>query len=195
MNEDEACVFCRNDFPEVYQLVSSKPKYWLFIHNKNPHTDYHCLVILKREAMECSGLDHVSDIGCLDDTEKSSEALSELGRVLNKAVRAIKACSSEIERVLIVSLSTGHGSKHLHFHLLPKLVGEAVKTVNNPEVDGGGMFFLARKEIVADTFREFLKTTASCMADKLLSDISRAVTERVATNTRLLREKFHWQSE
>jgi len=45
MNEDEVCVFCKNDFREGYQLVSSDPKYWLFIHNKNPHTDYHCLVV------------------------------------------------------------------------------------------------------------------------------------------------------
>ena len=175
--------------------MSSKPKHWLFVHNKNPHTDYHCLVILKREAMGSVGLDHVSDIGGFEDTKESLEVLSELGRVLNRAARAIKDCSSDIERVLIVPMNTGRGSKHLHFHLLPKLVGEAVKTVNNPKVDGGGMFFLARKEIVADTFREFLKSTASCMADRLLSDISMAVTERVTTNTRLLREKFHWPSE
>lgn len=114
---------------------------------------------------------------------------------MHKAAKAIKACSSDIERVLIVSLSTGHGSKHLHFHLIPKRFGGAVKTVNDPEVDGGGMFFLVRKEIVADTFREFLKSTASCLADKLLSGINKAVKERVATNTGLLKEKFHWRSE
>ena len=61
--------------------MSSKPKHWLFVHNKNPHTDYHCLVILKREAMGSVGLDHVSDIGGFEDTKESLEVLSELGRV------------------------------------------------------------------------------------------------------------------
>lgn len=192
MKQDETCVFCRNDFTASYQLVSSDPKYWLFIHNKNPHTDYHCLVILKREAMESANTDHIGDIAGLDDSERSSEILSELGRVLNRAARAIKACSPDIERVLMASLSTGHGSKHLHFHLIPKRCDETVKTVNNLELDGGGMFFLARKEIAADTFREFIKSRSGCMTDKLLSDIDKAVAERVAMNTELLREKFQW---
>jgi diadenosine tetraphosphate (Ap4A) HIT family hydrolase len=150
------------------------------------------LVILKRETIENANMDHISDIGGFDDSERSSEILSELGRVLHTAAKAIKACSTDIERVLVASLSTGHGSKHLHFHLIPKRYDEPVKTVYDPELDGGGMFFLARKEITADTFREFLKSRSGCMTDKLLSDIDKAVAERVAMNTACLKEKFRW---
>jgi diadenosine tetraphosphate (Ap4A) HIT family hydrolase len=192
MIEVEPCVFCKDDFPHSFQLVSKIPKFWLFIHNKRPHTDYHGLIILKREAMERAKIGHISDLGELGDSEIHEEMLSELGKVLNRASRAIRECSQDIERVLIASLNTGRGTKHLHFHLIPKRRSELVKTVHNPELDGGGMLFLARKEIVADTFHEFLKSTSGCMIDKLRSDIDRAVEDKVTRNTEILRENFRW---
>jgi diadenosine tetraphosphate (Ap4A) HIT family hydrolase len=91
-----------------------------------------------------------------------------------------------------VSLNTGEGSQHLHFHLLPKRIEEQIKTVNDPTKDGGGMFFLARKEIIIDTFSDFLKSTTGCASGKLMNNIKEATKEKVAGNAENLKNHFKW---
>ena len=192
MNQKSGCIFCRNDFPNPDELVSKAPKYWLFIHNRNPHTNYHCLVVLKSEVFSRGDIEHVDSIS---DSQLKDDILQELGIVLNRASAAIKACSSDIDRVLISSLNTGEGSSHLHFHLVPKRKDEKVMTVHEPDRKGGGMFFMARKEIVADTFEDYIKSTCCCSSDRLLSEIKKAREENIIRNTLLLREKFVWEED
>lgn len=186
MNRDPNCVFCSSKFPEPYQLVSDLPNYWLFISNRNPHTNYHCLIVLKAKVIDEIG--HISD---LSDERLKPKHLQELGILLNKACISIKASdSSSIEKILIVSLNTGEDSKHLHFHLIPKRKWEQVKHVNNPCIDGGGMFFLARKEIVGDTLFDFLESTTG---DKTLTiKIKETWKKKIEKNTKKLRKNFKW---
>ena len=80
----------------------------------------------------------------------------------------------------------------MHVHLIPKKRGEFVKTVNSPCEDGGGMFFLARKEIVAETFSEFLKFTTGDMNEELICKTKEGTRKRVTDNTLRLRDKFSW---
>ena len=189
MNRDAKCVFCKDDFPCDYQLVSDAMEYWLFISDRNPHTDYHCLIIFKAKKVDEIG--HINDIG---DNRLPDRAMKELGVLLKKACIAIKACDDTVEKNFLVSLNSGEKSKHLHVHLIPKRKSEFVRTVNNPCEDGGGMFFLARKEIVADTFDEFLKLTTGDMSKELICKIKESRRKRVMDNTLRLRENFSWNS-
>ena len=187
MKRETNCVFCRSNFPSDYQLVSADPKYWNFLLNRDPQCDYHCLIVLKAEAVEIFG--HIGDLG---DCRLPDEAMEELGILLKKACISIKACDPNIEKVLVVSLNTGKGSQHLHFHLIPKRIEEQVKTINNPTEDGGGMFFLARKEIVVDTFSDFLKSTTGCASGKLMNNIKEVTKEKVTENAKKLKKNFKW---
>lgn len=49
MNKNE-CVFCKDDFPLERLVISDKPKCWTLIHNIRPVCDFHCLLVLKKEA-------------------------------------------------------------------------------------------------------------------------------------------------
>ena len=187
MNRDPNCSFCKHDFPYAYQLVSDAPEFWLFISNKNPHTDYHCLIVLK--ATKVDEIGHISDIG---DIRLPDRAMKEFGVLLKNACIAIKDCDHEVEKIFLVSLNSGEGTKHLHVHLIPKKRGEFVRTVNNPCEDGGGMLFLARKEIVAGTFSELLKFTTGDMNEELICKVEEATRKRVTDNTLRLRDKFSW---
>lgn len=82
---------------------------------------------------------------CSDMTDENlpPKALLELGKLLNRACKSIKGVDSEVETVLITSLNMGDNSRHLHFHLIPKRKHEKVRTVADPNKDGGGMFFIA----------------------------------------------------
>ena len=143
----DKCIFCKKDFPHDYQLVSKAPDFWLFVLNIKPQTDLHSLIVLKK---------HISDIS---DDQLSLETLKELGILLNRVCKSIKAVDPKISKVLVTSLNIGKNSKHLHFHLIPKRANEKVRTVADPEKKGGGMSFMARKEIVVDTYKDFLKST------------------------------------
>ena len=182
MDKQEGCVFCRKDFPYDYQLVSKAPKFWLFVLNMNPQTDLHSLIVLNAEKAG-----HICD---LTDENLSSKALEELGILFSRACKAIKTADSEVEKVLITSLNMGEKSNHLHFHLIPKRSNEKVKTVANPEKDGGGMFFMARKEIVVDTYKDFLNSTTGGEGEELICRISEATKKQVARNAKVLRSKF-----
>ena len=188
MNREPDCSFCRSDFPSKYQLISDAPKFWFFVSNISPQTDYHCLIVLKAEVVDKYG--HISD---LSDEKIPDEVMREFGILLKKACMSIKKSDSSIEKVLVASLNTGEHSKHLHFHLIPKRSEETIKTVNDPGKDGGGMFFLARKEIVHDTFYDFLKsTTGNDMGEDLNCKIKEATKDRVRDNTLRLKENFTW---
>jgi diadenosine tetraphosphate (Ap4A) HIT family hydrolase len=187
MKRESDCVFCREDFTSDYQLVSAEPNYWNFLLNRDPQCDYHCLIVLKTEAVEKFG--HIGDLG---DCRLPDKVMKEFGILLKKACISIKACDSNFEKVLLVSLNTGEGSQHLHFHLLPKRIEEQIKTVNDPTKDGGGMFFLARKEIIIDTFSDFLKSTTGCASGKLMNNIKEATKEKVAGNAENLKNHFKW---
>lgn len=186
------CVFCRDDFPYDYQLVSSAPKYWVLILNVEPQCDFHCLVVLKTSIIDKIG--HISHVG---DKRLPDEAMVELGLLLKRASIAIRKSDSTVEKILIVSLNTGKNSKHIHIHLIPKRAKEQVKTVNDPKQDGGGLFFLARREILLDTFRDFLKSTTGDRNNILIDNIDNATKARVTRNTKILKKNFEkiWKSD
>jgi hypothetical protein len=85
----------------------------------------------------------------------------------------------------------------MHVHLIPKRLKEQVKTINNPREDGGGLFFLARKEIILDTFKYFLKSTSGDESNKLITAINNATKGRVKRNAKILKENFEkiWKSD
>ena len=175
------CTFCKSDFPESYQVVSNKPKYWLFILNRAPQTDFHSLIVFK------AAVGHISS---LNDRGLPDEAMTELGILLKKACISIKKADRNIERILIISLNTGKGSQHLHFHLVPTRRKEPIRMVNKPREDGGGMFFLGRKEIVVDTFPDFLKSTTGNKGNGLIEKINTATKYKVKKNAQQLRTIF-----
>ena len=186
------CVFCGNDFPYDYQLVSDAPEYWLLILNIEPQCDFHCLIVLKASIVDEIG--HISDVG---DKRIPDRAMCELGLLIKKASVAMKKSDPTIEKILAVSLNTGKTSKHIHFHLIPKRFKEQVKTVNNPKEDGGGMFFLARKEIVLDTYRCILKSITGKDSHKLIKNIDKVIMDRVERNAKILKKNFEkiWESD
>ena len=188
----KGCAFCREDFPYDYQLISDAPAYWFLLSNISPQCDFHCLLVFKSKVFDKIG--HISDLG---DSRLPNKAVAELGLLLKKASMAIKKSDPKIENVLLASLNTGKTTKHMHFHLIPKRRGEKVKTVNNPNDDGGGLFFLARKEIVVDTFKEFINSTTADNGSMLIDKIDKATRKRVKTNTTLLKENFEkiWTSD
>jgi len=127
-----------------------------------------------------------------ENFRKIPKALEELGRVLNLACKSIKAVDQEIETVLITSLNLGENSHHLHFHLIPKRKSEKVRSISNPCEDGGGMFFMARKEIVVDTYKELINSTTNCEAEHLISNIREAQRKQIIKNVSKLKKKFLW---
>ncbi len=169
MKKKDDCSFCSDHFPYDYQLISDDPEYWFFIMNKEPQCNFHCLLVLKTTMVD--RIPHISHIG---HPKLPDKAVRELGRLLKWASIAIKKSDSTIDKVLLASLNAGKKSKHLHFHLIPKKKGEKVKRVNNPKDDGGGLFFVARKEIVVDAFEEFLDSTTCEKSKKITDNISKA---------------------
>jgi diadenosine tetraphosphate (Ap4A) HIT family hydrolase len=184
MNKQEGCIFCRKNFPYDYQLVSKAPNFWLFVLNINPQTDLHSLIVLNAEKAG-----HISD---LTDENLPPKALEELGILLNRACKSIKAADREVAKVLVTSLNMGGKSEHLHFHLIPKRNNEKVRTVADPEKDGGGMFFMARKEIVVDTYKDFLNSTTGGEGEELICKIREATKSQVIRNAEALRKTFDW---
>jgi len=186
------CIFCRDDFPYDYQLVSAAPEYWTLVLNIEPQCDFHCLIVLKASIVDKIG--HISDVG---DKRVPDRAMCELGILIKKASLALKDSDPTIEKIFAVSLNTGKTSKHIHFHLIPKRFKEQVKTVNNPKEDGGGMFSLARKEIVLDTYRCILKLTTGKNGCKLIKTIDNATADRVKRNAKILKKNFEkiWKSD
>jgi diadenosine tetraphosphate (Ap4A) HIT family hydrolase len=193
MGKEAECIFCKeSEFPEDYQLVSNEPKCWIFAHNKNPHCDYHCLIVLKPSVFD--KIEHFSNLG---DAELPEIAQKELGQLLNKACATIKACSEDIESVFVASVAAGERTKHLHFHLIPKQKKEKVKTLHNPERDGGGMFFLARKELIGDAMYDQLESSTGLFIgfdDNKKKIIKTDIKERVESNTKQLRKNFSWKT-
>jgi diadenosine tetraphosphate (Ap4A) HIT family hydrolase len=175
------CTFCKRDFPENYQVISSKPKYWLFILSRGPQTDFHSLIVFKAD------IGHISE---LSDRSLPEEALIELGILLRRACVSIKKVDRGIDKILMVSLNAGKGSKHLHFHLIPKRTGELITMVNNPREDGGGMFFIGRKEIVVDTFSDFLEQTTGNESRELIKKVKKATKRKIRNNAQQLRAEF-----
>lgn len=188
----DGCTFCRDDFPYGYQLISDAPEYWLFIMNIEPQCDFHCLLVLKAKIVDRIG--HISHIG---DRRVPDKAASELGLLIKRASITIKQSDPTIDKILLASLNTGKTSKHMHVHLIPKKKGEKVKRVNDPKDDGGGLFFLARKEIVVDTFQEFINSTTREKSNALIKRISRATKTQVEKNAKILRQNFAkmWKSD
>ena len=186
------CVFCKNNFPDDYQLVSALPEYWILVLNVEPQCDFHCIIVLKASIIDRIG--HISHVG---DKRLPDEAMIELGLLLKKASIAMKKSDHTIDKILLASLNTGKTSKHMHVHLIPKRLKEHVKTINNPREDGGGLFFLARKEIILDTFKSFLKSTTGDESNKLITAIDNATKDRVKWNAKILKENFEkiWKSD
>lgn len=190
MEKENNCIFCdKSKFPKDYQLVSDEPKCWIFAHNKNPHCDYHCLIVLKPGVFKKN--EHFSSLG---DAELPEKAQKELGQLLNKACTTIKACSKDIESVFVASIAAGERTKHLHFHLIPKQKDEEVKTPHDPEQDGGGMFFLARKELIGDTMHRQLESSTGLFIGSHAQQIKADIKKRVESNTKQLRKKFSWET-
>ena len=172
-----SCIFCGGNFPLPYQEVSRKPQHWYFVLNKEPHTDFHCMIVFKRHAYG------------LTDNRLSNKAMDEFGILLKKACISIKRTDPSIQKVLVVSLNLGKKSKHLHFHLIPKRRGEPVKMLNNPKEDGNGMFFLGRKEITASTFVDFISTTGNKSGD-IIKKIKDATKDKITKNAQELKTTF-----
>jgi diadenosine tetraphosphate (Ap4A) HIT family hydrolase len=173
------CDFCREKFPDSYQVVSRKPKDWLFMLNREPQSDFHSMLVFKR---------HVYG---LTDNRLSSRAMEEFGVLLKKACISIKNADSSIQKILVVSLNIGKGSKHLHFHLIPKRWGEPVKMLNKPREDGNGMFFLGRKEIAASLFVDFLNSTTGTKSEELKNKIKKTTKAKVTKNAQRLSKIFN----
>ncbi len=123
--------------------------------------------------------------------------MKEFGLLLKRACISIKKADPKIRGILVVSLNAGKGTGHLHFHLIPRRQGEPIKTVNNPREDGGGMFFLGRKEIVVDTFSDFLNSTTGNESNKLKEKIRNATKNKVRKNAQELRTIFekNWKTD
>lgn len=177
------CTFCKPEpcFPEPFQKIFEL-EYWLFILNLNPQTDFHSLLVYK-PPKNCNA--HIEE-----SSDAPEKAMIELGKLLKYASRAIKKCDTSIEKVLIVSLNLGKNTKHLHFHLIPKRKNEFIKRVNNPCEDGGGMFFLARKEIVVDTLKEFFNSTTSHKDDCFYRIYEESKEKRLRENQASLQKEF-----
>lgn len=183
------CIFCNSNFPTEDQLISDEPDSWLFVYNINPQTDYHCMVVLKKEVFLKRNIAHVDNIG---DSNLPDDILKELGIVLNRACRSIRCGSESIDKVLIASLNTGKGSSHLHFHLIPKRKDEKIRTVHDPDKEGGGLFFMARKEIVVDTFGKYMDSICGDESDRIKGEIKAAKKRKIKANVELLRKNFNW---
>lgn len=58
-------------------------------------------------------------------------------------------------------------------------------------------FFLARKEILLDTFRDFLKSTTGDRSNILIKNIDNATKARVSSNAKILKKNFEriWKSD
>jgi len=153
--------------------------------NREPQSDFHCMLVYKR---------HVYG---LTDNRLSYRAMEEFGVLLKKACKSIKKADSTIQKILVVSLNIGRGSKHLHFHLIPKRRGEPVKMLNKPKEDGNGMFFLGRREIAASLFRDFLNSTTGTKSKELEKEIKKATKAKVTKNAQRLRRIFNkiWISD
>jgi diadenosine tetraphosphate (Ap4A) HIT family hydrolase len=179
MKRKNSCDFCKDNFPDDYQVVSKTPKDWLFMLNREPQSDFHCMIVSKR---------HVYGLA---DNRLSNRAMEEFGVLLKKACISIKEADSSIQKILVVSLNIGKGSKHLHFHLIPRRWGEPVKMLNKPKEDGNGMFFLGRKEIAASLFVDFLNSTTGTKSEELKNRIKKATKVKVTKNAQRLRKIFN----
>jgi diadenosine tetraphosphate (Ap4A) HIT family hydrolase len=149
------------------------------------------MVVLKKEVLSKQNIDHVENIG---DGNLPQDALRELGIVLNRACQSILCSSDKIDKVLITSLNTGKSSSHLHFHLIPKLKDEKIRTVHDPDIEGGGLFFLARKEIVTDSLSKYLDSICGDMSEQIKEQIKSAVMKKVIANVKLLKKNFKWDT-
>lgn len=179
------CFFCSEEFPDPSLLISGESKHWYLVHSKQPQTKLHCLLVLKPSSMPPEF--HVQQLA---DLTFCPHALTELGILLGKASKALRACSDKIVNVLVVSLNTGVSSKHLHFHLIPVWYGESVKTVANSISDGGGMFFLARKEVVVDTVDSVIQSICGDSADSVKYFILEATYQESIKNVLALRKSY-----
>ena len=179
----------RTKFPVSFQLISDRPTYWLFVLNLKPQADFHSLVVLKPDVIH--GVPHVTEF---DDDKLPDEAVKELGMVIKQAYKALRSADDRIDKILLASLNAGQNSQHLHLHLIPKYKDEVMKTVNEPGKDGGGIFFLARKEIVTDTLCDFLHSTTRKAGENLCLRVTAAVNSRIEANARQLYQCFQWRS-
>lgn len=177
------CIFCKDWFPSKDTLVSDKAKYWYLVHDKNPICDFHCLVILKKDA--CG-----SHIDNMESGHLSNDIVSELWLILHKSSIAIKKSDKNIKNITITSLNSWENSKHLHFHLIPVFYNENIKKINDISKDWSWFSFLARKEIVQDTIDEFIGQTCWDMSDVVLSKIKSAIKRRVRRNIVILKNNF-----
>jgi len=146
--------------------------------NRKPQSDFHCMLVFKRHAYGPT------------DNRLPCRAMEEFGVLLKKACISIKKADNSIQKILVVSLNIGKGSKHLHFHLIPKRRGEPVKMLNKPTEDGNGMFFLGRKEIAASLFVDFLNSTTGARSKELRDKIKKATKAKVTKNAQRLRKIF-----
>lgn len=126
----------------------------------------------------------------LTDNRLSNKAMDEFGVLLKKACISIKKADSSIQKILVVSLNIGKGSKHLHFHLIPKRRGEPVKALNKPKEDGNGMFFLGRKEITESTFVDFVNSTTGNKSRIIRKEIEDATKDKITKNAQHLKTIF-----
>lgn len=62
--------------------------------------------------------------------------------------------------------------------------------VNNPCEDDGGMFFIGRKEIVVDTFSDFLEQTTGKESRELINKVQKATKRKIRNNAQQLRAEF-----
>jgi diadenosine tetraphosphate (Ap4A) HIT family hydrolase len=178
-----------DDFPFLYQLISDEPKYWYFVHNISPYCDFHCLLILKKNVLENESTSHVCDLG---SSELDNKVFTELGLLLNKASLSIKACSTDIVKVMATSLNAGFNSKHLHFHLLPVYKNDQIKIPLQPNFDGGGMFFFAAKELVEDMLFNYIESKCGSEGNNIVTKIEEVMRDNVKRNVIKIKDKFHW---
>lgn len=172
------CVFCRTDFPLAHQLISDRSPYWTIVHDLQPMGAFHCLVVSKK---------HYEDIGASD---METNALSELGGLLHALSAAIQECSQDIARVNILSMNSGEYSKHLHFHVVPIYKHEKIRKVDNTGLDGSGLTFLSRKEIVVDCIKEYIAANCGKLSEQVSHMLKEVIKEEVRANSLNLQLKL-----
>lgn len=173
----ESCIFCQENFPLSYQLISDQPDFWYFVHNISPMNNFHSLLVYKI---------HTNGMG---NWELPKWAVDELWTLLQLCSKVILESSEDIERVNIVSLNSWNWSKHLHYHLIPIFKNEIVKKVNSSE-DGGWFTHLSIKEILDDSFIDYIKSICGEKSEWIINKIFNARMIQVKKNTILLRKKF-----
>lgn len=170
------CIFCSEFFPLDYQIIYEF-KFWYFIYEINPMRDFHCMLISKEHYW---GIEEVDDL----------EILQDIWRAIKVCVDTMKRSSKNIKSISILSLNLWKCTKHLHFHLIPIFYTDNIKNINNYIEDWSWINFLANKEVVQDSYQNYIKSIFWNKSDILLKKINNILRKTIKENVLILKNNL-----